>query len=87
MPRVTPSQLGVGTLAVVGATVALLAVSGAQGVVAITLLVLVGLALGTAVAARRGHASTTPPGPRSHVVAQGAPPAVEFIPERERVNH
>ncbi|MEZ0068416.1 hypothetical protein ABIA32_004441 [Streptacidiphilus sp. MAP12-20] len=84
MPRLTPSQLGLGTLAVVGPTVALLALSGAQGVLTITLLVLVGLTLGTFAATRRGR-TRVPAG--SRVVAQGSPPAVESIPERERVNH
>jgi hypothetical protein len=91
MPRLTPSQLGLGTLAVVAPTVALLALSGAQSVLAITMLVVVCLAIGTLAAMRRRRPVTG-----SRVVAQGSPPAVESIPatgplasvpERERVHH
>ncbi|MBF9072441.1 hypothetical protein [Streptacidiphilus fuscans] len=55
MPRPALSQLAVGTLAVVATTVALLALSGAQSVLAVTLLVLLCLTLGTVTAARRGR--------------------------------
>ncbi|MCD0485118.1 hypothetical protein LO771_22720 [Streptacidiphilus sp. ASG 303] len=47
MPRPTPAQICWGTLAVVSATAVLLAVSGADSVPAVTVLVVFGLALGT----------------------------------------
>jgi hypothetical protein len=47
MPRPTPAQICYGTLAVVVATIALLAASGTSGVVGVTVLVVAGLALGT----------------------------------------
>ncbi|MEY9965788.1 hypothetical protein ABIA33_003838 [Streptacidiphilus sp. MAP12-16] len=90
MPRLTPAQICYGTLSVVVATVALLAASGAHSLLAVSLLVILGLTLGTIAAAlaitapaRRGAA----PG-RSRLVAHGRPtasaPIVESIPERER---
>ncbi|MGA5704020.1 hypothetical protein [Peterkaempfera bronchialis] len=47
MPRPTPAQVCWGTLAVVSATVVLLAVSGADSPLSITVLVVFALALGT----------------------------------------
>ncbi|MEZ0094290.1 hypothetical protein [Streptacidiphilus sp. EB129] len=92
MPRLTPAQICYGTLAVVVATVALLAASGAHSLLAISLLVILGLTLGTIAAAlaitapvRRG----TAPG-RSRTVARSGPrssPQVEAIPARERAHH
>ncbi|WP_042372608.1 hypothetical protein [Streptacidiphilus neutrinimicus] len=83
MPRLTVSQLALGTAAVVGATVALLALSGAQSMPAILLLATVALAVGVFAAIRRarprGAART------SRVVAKGQAPAVETLPEPERV--
>jgi hypothetical protein len=89
MPRLTPAQICYGTLAVVCATVALLALSGAHGLLAISLLVILGLTLGTIAAAlaitapaRRG----APPS-RSRLVAASSPaqnaPNVESFPVRE----
>ena len=89
MPRLTPAQICYGTLAVVCATVALLALSGAHGLLAISLLMILGLTLGTIAAAlaitapaRRG----APPS-RSRLVATGNQPSqaptVESIPARE----
>jgi hypothetical protein len=85
MPRLTVSQLALGTLAVVGATVALLALSGARSMPAVLLLALLGLGVGVGAAIRRAR-------PRrragaSRVVAQGQPPAMESIPQAERVAH
>ena len=88
MPRLTPAQICYGTLAVVCATVALLALSGAHSLLTISLLVILGLTLGTialalaiTAPARRGAQPT-----RSRMVAGGRPasvPPVESI-ERER---
>ncbi|SEL60945.1 hypothetical protein [Streptacidiphilus jiangxiensis] len=83
MPRLTVSQLALGTLAVVGATVALLALSGTQSTPVILLLALLALGVGVLAAVRRAR-------PRrgsvaSRVVAQGQAPAAEAIPEPERV--
>jgi hypothetical protein len=83
MPRLTVSQLALGTLAVVGATVALLVVSGAQSTPVILLLALVGLAVGVVAAIRRARPRGT--ARASRVVANGQAPAVESIPEPERV--
>ena len=89
MPRLTPAQICYGTLSVVVATVALLAASGAHSLLAISLLVILGVTLGTIAAAlaitapaRRGPA----PG-RSRLVAHGRPtsaPPVQSVPEWER---
>lgn len=86
MPRLTPAQIGYGTLAVVLATVAMIAASGAHSLLAIALLVILGLTLGTIAAAlaitapaRRG---APPQGQRSRLVAGGRPegsPAVEAV--------
>ncbi|MEY9837599.1 hypothetical protein [Streptacidiphilus sp. EB103A] len=88
MPRLTPAQICYGTLAVVVATVALLAASGAHSLLTISLLMILGLTLGTialalaiTAPARRG---TKPTG--SRMVVGGRPassPSVESI-ERER---
>ena len=89
MPRLTPAQICYGTLAVVCATVALLALSGAHGLLAISLLVILGLTLGTIAAAlaitapaRRDAAPA-----RSRLVAANHParnaPTVESIPVHE----
>jgi len=94
MPRLTPAQICYGTLAVVIATIALLAASGTHSLLATSLLAILGITLGTIVAAlaitapaRRGH---TPA--RSLLVARNrptpagrpaTPPSVESIPERE----
>ena len=89
MPRLTPAQICYGTLAAVCATVALLALSGAHGLVAISLLVILGLTLGTiAVAvAITAPARHEPTPSRSRLVAAGNPapgaPSVESIPARE----
>lgn len=91
MPRLTPAQICYGTLAVVCATVALLAVSGAHSLVAVSLLVMLVLTLGTiAIAlaitapARRDHNPS-----RSRLVAGGRPaaeaPVAETVPARENV--
>lgn len=88
MPRPTVSQLALGTLAVVGATVALLALSGTRSTPVILLLVLVGLAVGVVAATRRARPGGTASG--SHVVAKAQAPAMESIPQssqRERVPH
>ncbi|MEY9849193.1 hypothetical protein [Streptacidiphilus sp. MAP5-3] len=100
MPRPALSQLAVGTLAVVATTVALLALSGTQSVLAITLLALLCLTLGTVTAARRGRhgprARRPAPAPgasrqggRTQVVARGDAPATPplRVPEPERVAH
>ncbi|WP_042431462.1 hypothetical protein [Streptacidiphilus anmyonensis] len=86
MPRLTVSQLALGTAAVVGATVALLALSGARSMPMILLLAMVALAVGVFAAIRRArpHGAAH----RSRVVAKGAKrpaPAVEPLPEPERV--
>ncbi|MEY9875439.1 putative membrane protein YccC [Streptacidiphilus sp. MAP12-33] len=83
MPRLTVSQLALGTLAVVGATVALLALSGTQSTPVILLLVLLGLGVGVFAAVRRARPRGAA-GP-SRVVAQSQAPAVETIPEPEHV--
>lgn len=87
MPRLAPSQLAVGTLAAVATIVALLALSGAQSVLAISLFVLVGLTLGIVTAARHGRRAAS----RTQVVARGEArgqaPAVESLPEPEHVAH
>jgi uncharacterized membrane protein YccC len=83
MPRLTVSQLALGTLAVVGATVALLALSGAQSTPVILLLALAALAVGVTAAIRRARPRSA--ARASRVVAQGQAPTVESIPERERV--
>jgi hypothetical protein len=83
MPRLTVSQLALGTAAVVGATVALLALSGAQSTPVILLLALIALAVGVFAAVRR--ARPRPVGRATRVVAKGQAPTVESIPERERV--
>jgi hypothetical protein len=94
MPRLTPAQICYGTLGVVVATVALLAASGAQSLLTISLLVILGLTLGTIAAAlaitapaRRGAA---PSRNRSRLVARSGPrttprsaPPAESIPSRE----
>lgn len=85
MPRLTVSQLALGTLAVVGATVALLALSGTRSTPVILLLALVGLAVGVIAAIRRARPRGAARG--SRVVAKAQAPAVESIPQRERVPH
>ncbi|RAG84873.1 hypothetical protein DN069_14570 [Streptacidiphilus pinicola] len=87
MPRLTVSQLALGTLAVVGATVALLALSGTQSTPLILLLALLGLAVGVVAALRRSRPRGAPGGSRVVAKAQAPAPAVESIPERERVPH
>lgn len=93
MPRLTPAQICYGTLAVVIATVALLAASGTHSLVTTVLLAILGITLGTIAAAlaitapaRRGS------GPRRNLtVARNHPasarhataPAVESIREHE----
>ncbi|MFC1419334.1 hypothetical protein [Streptacidiphilus cavernicola] len=89
MPRLTPAQICYGTLAVVCATVALLALSGAHGLLAISLLVILGLTLGTIAAALAITAPARRDAPRrSRLVAANHPaqgaPTVESIPVRER---
>jgi hypothetical protein len=88
MPRLTPAQICYGTLAVVVATVALLAASGAHSLLAIALLVILGLTLGTIAAALAITAPTrrSAPPQRSRMVAGGRPvqaPSVESIPAHE----
>jgi hypothetical protein len=89
MTRLTPAQICYGTLAVVCATVALLALSGAHSLVAISLMVMLVLTLGTIAIAlaitapsRRGA-----PVSRSRLVAGGRPsaeaPSVESIPAHQ----
>jgi hypothetical protein len=89
MPRLTPAQICYGTLAAVCVTVALLALSGAHGLLAISLLVILGLTLGTiavAVAITSPARHDAAPS-RSRLVAAGNPstaaPTVESIPDRE----
>ncbi|QMU75359.1 hypothetical protein GXW83_05910 [Streptacidiphilus sp. PB12-B1b] len=62
MPRLTPAQICYGTLAVVIATVALLAASGTHSLLTTALMAILGITLGTIAAAlaitapdRRGH--------------------------------
>ena len=96
MPRLTPAQICYGTLAVVIATVVLIAAAGTHGLLATSLLAILGITLGTIAAAlaitapaRRGAAPA-----RNLLVARNRPangrpataPAVESIPsvqERE----
>ncbi|MBC3842533.1 hypothetical protein GXW82_27080 [Streptacidiphilus sp. 4-A2] len=93
MPRLTPAQICYGTVAVVIATVALLAASGTHSLVVTVLMAILGITLGTIAAAlaitapaRRGSGSR-----RTLTVARNRPvharhaaaPAVESIPERE----
>jgi hypothetical protein len=92
MPRLTPAQICYGTLTVVCATVALLALSGTHSLLTIALLVILGLTLGTIAAAL---AITRPARPdsgpsRSRLVAAGSPsaatPSVDSIPARENAH-
>jgi uncharacterized protein (DUF58 family) len=83
MPRLTVSQLALGTAAVVGATVVLLALSGAQSTPVILLLALLSLTVGVIAAIRR--ARPRPDARATRVVVKGQAPTVESIPERERV--
>ncbi|MGA5820631.1 hypothetical protein ACPC54_22530 [Kitasatospora sp. NPDC094028] len=62
MPRPSAGQLCLGSFTVVAATVALLAVSGATGVLAVSVLVGFALALGTAVTLLSLSASDRRPG-------------------------
>jgi len=93
MPRLTPAQICYGTLAVVIATVALLAASGTHSLLTTTLMAILGITLGTIAAAlaitapaRRGSAPR-----RNLTVARNHPaharnsaaPAAESIPEHE----
>ncbi|MDH6577145.1 hypothetical protein [Kitasatospora sp. MAP5-34] len=71
MPRPTIAQLCTGTLTVVAAAVALLAVSGATGVLEIVVLVAFSLALGTLATALQMTAARRRPTP----VAAGHVPA------------
>ena len=87
MPRPTPAQLGYGTFAVVAAVVVLLAATGAESMLAVTLLVILGLIIGTIAAAlavtapkRRPHSQVVARSPRATRPAQSAP-------AREPVNH
>lgn len=81
MPRPTSAQLCYGILTVVAATVALLAVSGAESLLSITVTVVLGLTLGTAVTAR-SMAPATPAAARERVTTAG--PLVAARAERPR---
>ncbi|MHA6760301.1 hypothetical protein [Streptacidiphilus sp. PAMC 29251] len=90
MPRLTPAQICYGTLAVVCATVALLALFGAHSLLAISLLVILGLTLGTIAAALAitAPARRDPAPSRSRLVAAGNPSpdnhlSRESVPARE----
>jgi hypothetical protein len=95
MPRLTPAQICYGTLAVVIATVALLAATGTHSLITTALMAVLGITLGTIAAAlaitapdRRGSA----PARRSSLLVarnrfsqsqNAASPSYETVPERE----
>ncbi|GHF61551.1 hypothetical protein GCM10018790_44330 [Kitasatospora xanthocidica] len=63
MPRPSAAQVCLGSFTVVATAVALLAVSGAEGVLAVTVLVAVALALGTVVTVLALSSSSAAAGP------------------------
>ncbi|AUG77472.1 hypothetical protein CFP65_2650 [Kitasatospora sp. MMS16-BH015] len=77
MPRPTIAQLLTGTLTVVAATVALLAVSHATGVFEIAVLATFAVALGTLATALQMAAARRRPD-RSPAPAPAAPPVPEY---------
>ncbi|MFC9326286.1 hypothetical protein [Kitasatospora sp. NPDC057015] len=83
MPRPTLAQICTGTLTVVVATVALLAVSGATGVLEIAVLVAVALALGTLATALSLSVGRRRPGPLPAATAAPAGSGVRAAPARE----
>ncbi|WP_055589970.1 hypothetical protein [Peterkaempfera griseoplana] len=84
MPRPTLAQTCWGTLAVVSATVVLLAVSGADSLLSITVLVVFSVALGTLATAlsMTGQALRGSRSAETRVVRTGGPGRAARLPQR-----